>query len=522
MKLKNLLFTALISSTFFSCSNDASNDDNTSPKPVVIEERVAIPQTAASELIQQLKPKTQSFQFKADADYSIQGEAGTQIYIPQNSFVNKNGELIKGEVKMEIIEVLSVTDFVKTNLQTRAGDQLLQSEGMIFIEATANGESVALAPDKKLQIDLPKIPNNDVASDIRIFSGTYDDSGNVNWEENSQLEKQMIAIPLDMFDYWRLDSIQYYKEKDEVHGYSHYYADSLLFKQKKLENTFIATLEFEERFKMIEEAEYAASYYLSVDLDMDVMVLDSTLSTIYLNNLDKDLWYCDSLAYNYLNGLQSSIDGVERLFDHLYSMPELVAIFERFYKERLTTVISIPTNIDLSKKDALQQLKKQGYSNKEADKILGAYKRQQAIINKRKDKETVQNLAQNSFVVAQLGWINCDRFYDDPNAKEADILLSITNQQEHGFVITNLIIHDQRMALNGKLSKDSSYTFTGETAPYTKLPIGKSATVFALSYKNGKPYIGKKEFTISEKENLEIDLVESSVEEINETLKTLN
>lgn len=86
----------------------------------------------------------------------------------------------------------------------------------------------------------------------------------------------------------------------------------------------------------------------------------------------------------------------------------------------------------------------------------------------------------------------------------------------------SLIINGRRIALNGTSSDNTEYTFTGKSEPYTRLPIGETATIFALSYKNDKPYIGIKEFVISEKEYFSIELLESSIEEVNEKLKGIN
>lgn len=526
MKIEKIILSILITGTLFSCSNNSSVNEE-SKNQIEIEERVSIPKTKADILINQLRPKSQIFEIDANSDFSIAGENGTQIYIPRNSFINENGETITGKVEIELIEILSVSDFIKTNLQTISNGNLLQSEGMLFIDAKSNGQTVALSPDKKLQIELPKINNYDVASDIRIFSGNYDSIGNINWSEKSKIDNKLIPLPLELFDYKRWVSFGF-KRVPNNEGYQAPWddevVDSLTFKDPSLENTFVATREFEERYHHIMSAEWAIGHYTSyysTTVQTGRMIKDSTISKIYLDNLDKNLWYCDSLAYAYMK----TWEGKAEFDSYFYSEIEttdLLAVFKRFYEERLTTVVEFPSEIDLKDKNARNQLKKKGFSEVEIDEIIGAFERQNQIVTARRNRQTARRVLTNSFSVSKLGWINCDQFYNNPNAKESNIIASVSNLDEYEFVTMSLIINGRRIALNGTLSDNTEYTFTGKSEPYTRLPIGETATIFALSYRNDKPYVGIKGFVISEKESFSIELLESSIVEINEKLKGIN
>jgi hypothetical protein len=527
MKIEKILLSLLITGTLFSCSNNSPINEEETKNRIEIEQRVSIPNTKADILIDQLRPRSQHFEIDANSDFSIEGENGTQIYIPSNSFINENGETITGKVEIELIEVLSVADFIKTNLQTLSNGNLLQSEGMLFIDAKSNGQTVTLSSDKKLQIELPKINNYDVASNIRIFSGAYDSIGNINWSENPKLENKLIPLPLELFDYKRWVSFGF-KRVLNNNGYqapgNDEVVDSLTFKHPSLENTFIATREFEERYDHIMSAEWAIGHYTSyysTTVQTGQMIKDSAISLIYLNNLDKDLWYCDSLAHTYMKTWEGKAEFDSYFYSEIETI-DLLAVFKRFYEERLTTVVEFPSDIDLKDKNARKQLEKKGFSEIEIDEIIGAFERQNKIVTARRNKQTARRVLTNSFSVSKLGWINCDQFYNNPNAKESNIMASVSNLDEYEFATVSLIINGRRIALNGTSSDNVEYTFTGKSEPYTRLPIGETATIFALSYKNDKPYIGIKEFVISEKESFNIELVERSIEDINEKLKRIN
>jgi len=489
---------------------------------VVIEERIAIPHTKSEKLFNELRPESQKFQIDADSDNIITGKNGTQVFVPKNSFINADGELVTGKVDIEVIEVLSVADFIKTNLQTVSNGRPLQSEGMLYIDAKSNGQQITLATDKKLQIELPNMNKMGTASEIKIFSGSYDSLGNMNWTESGKLENRLIPLPLELFDYKTWTSFGFIRvPKNE--GYQapgdDEIEDSTTFKNPSLENTFIATREFEERFHHINSAEWAIGHYTSyysTTVQKGRMLKDSTISQIYLNNLDKDLWYCDSLAYVYMKTWEDKANFNSYWYSEIETY-DLLNAFKKFFEQRLTKVITFPADIDLSKSDAREKLTSKGFKETEIDEIMGAYERQNKIVTARRNKVTAQRITTNSFAVAKLGWINCDQFYNDPKAKEVDIFASVLNSNNFEFACLTLIINNRRIALSG-IEKDGKYKFTGEAGIYTKLPVGEKATIVGISYKDNKPFFALKEITISEKGNYELDLQVSSTQDINTKL----
>jgi hypothetical protein len=503
MKLKTTYGLTVLLATLYSCSNPKTDN-------VVIEERVAIPKTASEKLFNQLRPESQTFQINAELDNSITGKNGTLVFVPKNSFIDADGELVTGKVDIELIEVLSVADFVKTNLQTVSNGLLLQSEGMLYMDAKSNGQQITLATGKKIQIELPSVSNESTLADIKIFSGSYDAKGNINWTESGKLENRLIPLPLELFDHysWGGTTADYYK-------WISLEVDSTLFTQKKFENTFIATEEFEERFEEISFADWVIFYYpLRTFGRNEKITADFPILKIYLNNLDQDLWYCDSLAYAYMKTFEDTANYDTSYHDYKY-LVDLSSLLKQFYEQRLTTVIVFPSDIDLSKNDAREKLVSKGFKEVEIDEILGAYERQNKIATARRNEKTFQSISTNSFAVAKLGWINCDQFYDDPTAKESNIMASVNNMGSYEFVTLSLIINGRRIALNGTPDDKLNYSFTGGLPPYTKLPIGERATIIGLAYKNETPFIGIKEIVIAEKGDYAIDLQASSIQDIN-------
>lgn len=495
---------------------------------IVSEERNAIPNTKVEKLINQLRPQSQLFQINSDSDNLISCKNGTMVFVPKWSFVDVKGETIHGKVDIEFIEVLSASDIIKTNLQTVSNGRPLQSEGMIYIDAKLDGKQINLAANKKLQIELPKIDQSQKASDIRIFTGAYDELGNINWNEADRMSNKLIPLPLDVFSYIFKKSFRFKRESTDL-GYSltpdndkTAELDST-FRRKDLENTFVTTREFEQRASNLWLAEWVIGHYNSIystTVTNGIMLKDYEITKIYLNNLNKDLCYCDSLAYTYFKSWKEN----SNISDSWYfsrETKEILDEFESFYKQRLTSVIRFPTDIDLNTMEAREKLISKGYKDQEIDELLGANERRNRIIAFRRNKQKAQTITSNSFQVAKLGWINCDQFYNDPVAKEVKILAGINNN-ENEFACVTLILNGRGIALNGILNGDSKYSFTGKSAPYTKLPIGEKASIIGISYKDEKPYFGIQEIVISEQETYDIVLKVSSIEEINEKLKAIH
>jgi hypothetical protein len=199
IKMKTaLLVPIIISILLYSCSSIKTNDKD---KQVYKEESILIPHNKSEILFKPLKPESQNFEINAASDTLISGKNGTLVFIPKNSFINSTDETITGKVEIELLEVLSAKDFIKANLQTVSNGQVLQSQGMFFINAKSNGQPIYLASNKKLQIELPKIDRFQEPSDIKIFAGIYDTSGHINWSETGKIDNKLIPLPLDLFDY---------------------------------------------------------------------------------------------------------------------------------------------------------------------------------------------------------------------------------------------------------------------------------------------------------------------------------
>jgi hypothetical protein len=106
-------------------------------------------------LAEQLPQPVQAFTFAADRDTVLVCEAGTRLHFKAHSLVTKAGTPPQGKVALRVREYYDLADMVLGNLNTTSHGALLESAGMLQIEASASGEPLGLHPRRPLAIEMP-------------------------------------------------------------------------------------------------------------------------------------------------------------------------------------------------------------------------------------------------------------------------------------------------------------------------------------------------------------------------------
>ncbi|MCR9287017.1 MAG: hypothetical protein NXI23_06455 [Bacteroidetes bacterium] len=104
-----------------------------------------------------------------DDNTIIRTQKGTHFHCTKGIFVNQNGELVAGDVELEILELFTKSEMVKYNRLPIASTKVaLDSGGEIMIIARKNGEELKLAPNAKMLITTT---NSDANSEMELFYG---------------------------------------------------------------------------------------------------------------------------------------------------------------------------------------------------------------------------------------------------------------------------------------------------------------------------------------------------------------
>jgi TonB family protein len=143
------------------------------------------PMKSLADIYKKNKKTVQSFTINVDIDTTITCQEGTKITFFANSLVCKNtGEAIKGNITVQVTEYYKLSDLLFANLTTTSDGEILETGGMINIEAYAKGEKLILDEGRTIQV---YFPTKKKKKGMRLFLGRWKNN-KVNWISTENLE----------------------------------------------------------------------------------------------------------------------------------------------------------------------------------------------------------------------------------------------------------------------------------------------------------------------------------------------
>jgi len=135
-------------------------------------------------LREQQKGYEKVYFLKNSGDNTIITDNETVLNIPKQAFIGPDGKPVDNKnIKVVIKEVSNPLDAIINQVFTTSGDQLLETGGMISIEAFSNDKQLKLAEGKDLNI---KIPSESAKTDMFVFEGVTDNSGKIDWKNTGK------------------------------------------------------------------------------------------------------------------------------------------------------------------------------------------------------------------------------------------------------------------------------------------------------------------------------------------------
>lgn len=135
--------------------------------------------TEIKQLYSNLKKQAEVFQINTAKDTVITCKEGTVLKIKAHSFIDsKTNQFIKGKLQLKVTEYYKLPDIIKANLTTLANDAILETGGMLFIEASQNTNICKLSSKNTLQIGFPY---KQYKNKMQLFTGEKNQKL-VNWK----------------------------------------------------------------------------------------------------------------------------------------------------------------------------------------------------------------------------------------------------------------------------------------------------------------------------------------------------
>jgi OmpA family len=368
-------------------------------------------------LYQEFNKDEESFEVIAGTETVLRGKKGTIIKIPASTFDVAEGTKV---------------DIVKANLTTFSKDKMLETNGMIHIEATANGQPVK-AKENYLLMMPKKIADYTKRNDMQLFEGVATNQAqNVDWrvqqpnfsflfnaaniigqrEEMKNLRKSLIdTCGCTKMLVWRIDSLHI----------------------KQLKKEGISTDNLEE--------------FIASDLRPKGYNFDHV-------NKDTMSGFCRELAA-WAAPDYSWHRRIPWKFKHQVANGDMYAQYRASSYDSL--LINLDRYIQLSH---------------DAEKAMRAGKSQ----------ATSQF---NVFETKQLNWINCDRFY---NISESSLTAVKTGLRATPNVEAKLIFTKLNSIMNAN-NKEGELCFN-------RIPSGEPAMLIVMKLENGISYLASQQIIV--------------------------
>ncbi len=464
--------TLLIFALLTSCSNDTSK--------VIEEEKLKT--NPLTSIFDEIENSSSFFKISNKSDTIINSQFGTIIYISKESFTYENGAL-PTSIKLELKEIFKPHEFVLNGLSTVTKDELLESAGMLFIDAVDSvGKQLMISNKGLIEVEFPLFHSNE---GLKIFEGKFSEEANMEWENPKNPISWLEQVPIKLLNFYPENyvTIQPVLESDSLMvttlpngsqteavseepmynycGISKGLVDDL--KSDQFKNTIISTREFEKRMAKIHNS------------------CSDTVLRIYLENLDLNLWEIDSMVYEYL---KSQSNGT--------------AIAFRIFRDQRKTKLKIRP------KDSTR-----------GRLISSMFKNEK----RRKSIRNLNKLTTIKFNVTSLGWINCDRFLSDSSAQPIALEISLKNISPRQTAKSYLVFNSINSILDLSRYENGKFHVGFGTSNTMQLPKGLKVTVVAISNDGKLPMLGTKEIILGHSKIESLNLKALSPEEFKKQLE---
>ncbi len=485
-----------------------------------------------------IRPRVQTFTINTSRSNTVTAINGTQLLIPADCFTTAEGKSVEGTVQVEVIETTSLNDFVTAGLATVSNGRILESNGMMYINARSGNDPVEIKEGSSITVSMPTLG---AAGEFKMFRG---DGKNWNQDGNMSKEEYLISLPLDIIYPEGNKFFWYCIENAGQKGEKYWVQDSTIVSvtDKKYENTIIATEEFKSRYYYLRSMTEKISLFVNRDNYFDDQLCSNQkfnydIWKIYFDHPNRSLKESDSIArklyIDYFNSNKKKIETFcnevnKNYSKHYYKDDEDTLIYFDFRKQSLEDwymevvrgfnfetkeLKTINTHgVDLNAANAYEQLNDKGVSAQEINELLEYNLRRNVKIKNRQryneidsKKEKLSAIYETTvFSVTIMGWINCDRFWDDPSAGKAEIYITNSSGANLDFIDCSLVIPDMKVRLSSFPAENGIYSFTKKEGPYTMLPIGREAVIVGVSMQHDSTFFAYKKINI--KDGLRIGL----------------
>ena len=445
----------------------------------------------------------QRFSINTSEDQVIEGRHGGQFYINAGSFVDADGNVVEGNVDITLTECYDFASMMKLGLSTTASEAILETGGMLQLEAFANGQPLALAEGQSI---MSAVPTPEFQQDMSLFlgQGHNDENQSMDWSDTGQ---QMQTNPFPLLTFakapnrpsrileWTEEEIKInIEEKPEepapfkgprIYKPRKPNPDRVVYRPKGLQRWFMSKAKKEENRQQIiaqKNAEHEENMERYEQRQEEAQVARARYKVRF------DQYVQDSLRW---------MAKRDSLIQEYYKSEEYLAIKEKWdniYEARLKKYRQDST--------AYQEYRRQKIARYEA-----AFGDEMATSKAALDRYF--------FNINQLGWVNIDRFMKEDVQRTTLAVLDGAENAPKASVF--FIVPDRNIILRMATSQEKMGKYYLKTVPQ-----GERAKVIAFKVENNKAMLAQQEFVLGANMELELDFEPGRLRDIRSALEGVN
>jgi hypothetical protein len=508
--------------------------------------------------------ESQFFDIKGHEDNVIEGEKGTIIIMPKGSFKDNDGNVVTSDIKIELAEALSQSDMLLSNLNTTSNGQLLETDGMLYFNATSNGKPLIINTDNPIRIEMP---TDKKKPSMKAYAGTRDEKGNMNWPNPQEIINYLTTVDINTLNFLPngfqaiveqnmpyknytvatqslVDSLYFSfgnnGNRDLLNAYSNFttnYNEPYYNAHKRFENGKYTYESYQVHgapegvldsaraeitdcgidpaiIKVIKSPKYQNTLIATREFETRLQTIFKTcrneILELYINNLDKNLYEIDALAAKTLgledkNATESFTRFAEQRLTKVRDADKYAELLRGYYQKQLAAVKTELERLQLPVKEALKK------EAKEHAKIVKDYTK---LLWKR-EKYRMETYG---FEWSETGWINVDT---GPNPKdwfEQPLEVTVDNSQQLDRVYTYVIYASIKSLYRLNTQNNNLYYAGNEQDKKMIMPKYQQGFIIGIGYKGDVPWLATKEFKTGSEPKMTINLAVSTPKDVKKTL----
>lgn len=449
-----------------------------------------------SELTDRLSDnRMQYFTINPEKSVRLTGKQGTNLYIEAGAFEFTDGSgNPNASVEIALRETYTMADMLLADLTTTCGDKLLETAGMIYVDATSNGKSLQLKSDAQIVVSMPA---ESLRPGMQLFLGEQNAEGKLtNWQATGQGFQTSLDATLNLSPMPRMPTPKKHRLPVFTPDYSTYpqvpekpraphkpvaprretiiykpgFMDRLVMgkekiRQKEEEMYRKQVADHEKHMKRYEEKEYPAYLAALAKYEADEISLPERRKAWDKELLEKKASF--------------------------YESPDYLAVVEKYEAEW-----QVQENIWQKKLEAWNAENKEKI---EAFEAKGG-----------KVRSNMASMDAYFYQVNRLGWVNCDVFSNDPGERLQLAIKDEDDSEERVYII----LKDRSSILNaGK--RGNLYVSAG-------IPKATSVKILAIKLERGRPMMAVRETRAGDEREYKLDYKSCSLKDIRLALQAIN